>query len=111
MKEILDCTVRSFEMTIFSRDLLTVNRYSCEDCEASYATNAALIFHRELKHEQVEKVSCHICKKSYPHQSYLKLHLKRHQEGENGIVHLCSDCDYKTNIKKYLMVHIRKKHK
>ena len=29
----MDCTVRTFEMATFSRDLLTVNRCSGEDCE------------------------------------------------------------------------------
>ena len=77
--------------------------YECSICNTSFAYKSWLKKHTESVHERKKPHNCSFCDKSFYEKSKLKKHIqtvhkgKQLDEDDDGIVCLCSKCDFVTS--------------
>ncbi|CAH1778610.1 unnamed protein product [Owenia fusiformis] len=82
-------------------------RYSCNICGESYATNGSLTRHVTRIHEGNKKFACQFCGRKCFDSTALKYHVMTHTGEKNQV---CPMCPYKCIKKAQLIGHIKTKH-
>ena len=109
-----DCTFQSTESSNLQKHIDKIHkgiRHTCEYCSKIFVGKYQLKKHRKNKHTSPNnrlKVRCEECTNEYFTKGGLSTHYK---STHLGIIHLCSECNYKGSSKQKLNYHIQKHHR
>ena len=109
-----DCSFQSTESSNLNRHIDKIHkgiRYTCEQCSKVFVKNAYLKYHMENIHANQDsrtKFNCCECTKEYRTETGLSYHKK---SVHLGIIHSCSECDYRGSTKQNLNNHIQSHHR
>ena len=108
------CTFQSTESSNLQKHIDKIHkgiRHTCEHCSRIFLEKYHLKRHTKNKHTDPNnrlKVSCDECTNEYFTNGGLLTHYK---STHLGIIHLCSECNYKGSSKQRLNCHIQKHHR
>ena len=87
----------------------TQELYKCEECEARFFNEKALLKHKCRQHQSKEKeIKCEICNVQFTRKESLREHNRSKHE---GVRYPCSYCDYEATNKGHLRIHTNNIHK
>jgi len=89
---------------------LDEKKFSCDDCDKSFATKADLVKHKKAVHEEArnELVECDICNDKFK-ACYLKRH-KYYKHTPNNLPKHCNECGKEFKTREIMLKHVKKIH-
>merc|ERR1719154_155835 len=89
---------------------LNERRFSCTQCEKSFATKADLAKHKKASHEETrhDLVECDICNEKFK-SCYIKRH-KYYKHPPNNLPKHCNECGKQFKTREIMLKHVKKIH-
>ena len=98
--------VTNMENSFVEQEQNREDRFSCNDCNASFTRKDSLKTHWQFKHNGIGFI-CSQCDFKTAKKSALKVHIN---SSHLGIQYLCNMCDFKSRYNTTLLSHKRKNH-
>ena len=102
-KIILRCGMRQHVRTVH----LNVQKFSCDQCGATFTKNASRKRHVESVHQRLNRVKCDLCDLDFCKKESLKVHIQGIHE---GVRFQCHKCEKTFSTKRWLLQHTNHVH-